>query len=756
MPKIAKNIIFAIVSVILLQPVAAEGLQPPLGDDTIVDTTIMVDNIFVTAIKQGPTLRDKALAATILGAADIERNRVTTLKEASLTVPNFYIPDYGSKMTSSIYVRGLGARIDQPVIGMNVDNVPLMNKDAYDFDLFDIERIEVLRGPQSTLYGRNTIGGVVNIYTLSPFSFEGVRAGAEYASANTLKLRLSSYRRFSERLGVSAAVNFGRSDGFFTNLYDGSDCGRERSASGRLKLQWRKDERWNIENAFSASLSRQNGYPYAYAGDTPMTDADGRTVISKGEIRYNDPCSYDRNAINDGLTIRYEGDNFSIASITAYQYIDDKMVLDQDFTPLSYFTLTQQRKEHAVTEDIVIRSKGENQYDWLCGVFGFYKHTNMYAPVLFKETGIEELIVKNAEKYSGLTPLFASDELLFDSKFRMPTAGVAFYHESTLHLGPVDITAGIRFDYEYARMRYDCLSDVDCTFGQTRITPFEYNGTLAKHFFEVLPKVAAVWRIDARNSLYVSVSRGFKAGGFNTQMFSEVLQTQLMEKMHVYMQRNFDIDKVVAYKPESSLNYELGAHVATADGRLTADAALFYIDCRDQQLTVFPEGQTTGRMMTNAGKSRSFGAEFSMRILPFDNFSVFLSYGYTNARFVEFTSGKSDYAGKYVPYAPQHTAAARAEYAVKVNAKWLEQIVPGVGCKGTGRIWWDEENTLSQPFYALLEASVRFEQRHWSLELWGRNLTGTQFDVFRFASISHDFLQKGKPRILGVTLGVNF
>ena len=747
-------------SALLLPPVVfASGRTPSAlsEDETLVDTTIMVDNIFVTAIKQGLTLRDKALSATILTAEEIERNRVTALKEASLAIPNFYIPDYGSRMTSSIYVRGLGARIDQPVVGMNVDNVPLMNKDAYDFDLFDIERIEVLLGPQSTLYGRNTMGGVVNIYTLSPFSFRGVRAGAEYASANSMKFRISAYERFTEQLGLSAAANYARSDGFFTNLFDNSRCGSEQSGSGRLKLQWRPNGRFDLENAFSFSAASQSGYPYAYAGDTPLTDAGGETVITKGEIRYNDPCGYDRTTINDGLTIRYDGDSYSIASITAWQYLDDRMMLDQDFTPLSYFTLMQQRSEHIVSEDFIIKSKGANRrYDWLCGAFGFVKHTSMHAPVLFKETGIYELIVKNAEQYAGMTPMFASDELLFDSRFKMPSFGAALYHESTIHLGDVDLSAGVRFDYEYARMRYDCASDVDCRFGDTHITPFVNNGKLKKHFFEVLPKVAAVWKIDARNSLYASVSKGYKAGGFNTQMFSEVLQTLLMEKMHVYLQRNFDIEKAVAYKPERSWNFEVGAHFATADGRLSADASLFYIDCRDQQLTVFPEGQTTGRMMTNAGKSRSFGAEFSTRILPFGNFSVFLSYGYTNARFVEFVSGKSDYAGKYVPYAPQHTAAARAEYILQVNAKWLEQIVFGVGCKGVGRIWWDEDNTLSQPFYAQLEASVRLRQQHWSLELWGRNLTDTRFDVFRFASISHDFLQRGKPRIMGVTLGVNF
>ena len=143
----------------------------PGGDaarsDAAVDTVIVVDKVQVTAIKQGPVLRSTAVASSIIGSRAVERSGVSALKEVALTVPNFHAPDYGSRMTSSIYVRGLGARIDQPVIGMNIDNVPLLNKNGFDTELADIERIEVLRGPQSTLYGRNTMGGVVNVYTLS-------------------------------------------------------------------------------------------------------------------------------------------------------------------------------------------------------------------------------------------------------------------------------------------------------------------------------------------------------------------------------------------------------------------------------------------------------------------------------------------------------------------------------------------------------------------------------------------------------------
>lgn len=736
---------------LLLPALRVVAAEPPIEE---LDTLLHIGSVEVTSIKQGTTLRGKPIAATLIDALMVEQNNISALKDASELVPNFYIPDYGSRMTSSVYVRGLGARIDQPVVGMNVDNVPVMTKEGYDFEMVDVERIEILRGPQSTLYGRNTMGGVVNVYTLSPFNYQGVKLGAEYGSGNTLKARASVYQKILPNLATAVSAYYTRTDGFFENLHTGRNCDTEQQGGGRFKLAWRGDK-VKVENTLAFSLTEQGGYPYAYAGED-IVDAQGKPIIANGEIRYNDPCGYERMEVSDGVTVRYDAPKFSLQSITSYRYHDDKMTLDQDFTPLSYFTLIQAREEHTATQELVIRSKdgAHGKYSWLCGAFAFFKHCDMHAPVEFRRTGIEELIIKNASGYSGVDLVFENEELLFDSRFDMPTWGVAAYHESSLKLGKFLLTAGLRFDYERARLDYRCASDAQGKFGVAPITPDNFGDRLYNSFFEILPKVTATVRFDARNSLYASVSKGYKAGGFNTQMFSEVQQARLMKQMGVAMHR-MSIDEIVAYKPEYSWNYEVGAHTATADGRFVAEAALFYIDCRDQQLTVFPEGQTTGRMMTNAGKTRSFGGEMSARVSPFKNFDVSLSYGYTNARFVEFRSGKSDYAGQYVPYAPQHTAAARATYEIAIPTRWLERIVLGVGYKGVGPIYWNEENSLKQNYYSLLDASVRLAGPHYSVEVWGRNLTGAEYAVFHFESISHPFLQMGRPRTFGVTLSIN-
>ena len=188
------------------------------------DTVIVVDKVQVTAIKQGLVLRSQPVAASIVGSRAIERRHIGALKNLSQTVPNFHVPDYGSRMTSSIYVRGLGARIDQPVIGLNIDNVPVLNKDNFDTELADAERIEVLRGPQSTLYGRNTMGGVVNVYTLSPLAYQGVRLTAEYGNGDSYRFRASSYYKLSPDLGMAVTGYYTHTGGFFDNQYTGEKC----------------------------------------------------------------------------------------------------------------------------------------------------------------------------------------------------------------------------------------------------------------------------------------------------------------------------------------------------------------------------------------------------------------------------------------------------------------------------------------------------------------------------------------------------
>ncbi|MBQ7691426.1 MAG: TonB-dependent receptor plug domain-containing protein [Muribaculaceae bacterium] len=711
--------------------------------------SVRLADVTVTAIKQ-TSLNSDAGAATVLHRDQVERNDAVSVKAATAMMPGVFQPDYGSRMTSTLYVRGIGTRIDQPAVGLNVDNVPVVCKESYDTDLPDIALVEMLRGPQSTLYGRNTLGGVMNIYTLSPLNWQGTRAVVRAASHGTYRIGASHYTRLGDRVAASATAYCGGTAGEFRNQCNGQRTDWERLATARVKLEWQPDATLLLSNVLATGHTRQGGYPYEQ--------------VNTDVIAYNDTCFYRRTTVSDGLTLTKHWERVSLSSITSYQYIDDNMTLDQDFTAQPYFTLTQARREHAVTQDVVVRGRSEQlQGSWLAGAFGYYRHTRMDAPVTFKDTGIAQLIERHVNDALPAYPVvWDTREFVLGSHFTLPTAGAALYAQASRSWRRLTVTAGLRLDYEYARLRYrstthtgyDIMQAATATVYRHEPIDIDDSGTLTKHFVQLLPRLTATLHLGGSThvaDLYATVARGSKAGGFNTQMFSDVLQQRLMRLMGIG--GTYDVADVVGYRPEKAWNLEVGTHLEVWQRRLAIDASFYWMDCRDRQLTVFPPGLTTGRMMTNAGRTRHCGLELALQVHPADGTTVHASYGYTHATFRQYNDGKTDYAGCHVPYAPLHTLWAEAAHTITLSRTGcLRALTLAANVSGAGCVYWNEANTLAQPFYALMGASVTIEGRHCDLQLWGRNLTGTTYRTFYFVSIGHEFLQRGHGRTLGATL----
>ncbi len=726
-------------------------LAAAVATTSVADSTYTKDleEVSVVASKQQKSFKNEALSSTLLSHEMLEQINADAIKSISDVVPNLYIPDYGSRITSSIYVRGIGARMDQPAVGLTVDNIPIINKNAFDFDVADISDVDMLRGPQSVLFGRNTMAGLINVSTLSPMRWQGWRIMAQGARGNDYKLSVGWYHKFNKDFATGITANFSYLGGFFRNQYTGSLLDKEKSGSLRWKSNWRPKSNLYIQNTLSSSMLKQGGYPYA-------------SLVS-GEISYNDPCSYRRFMLNDGLSVRYQREKYILSSVTSVQWLDDNMTLDQDFLPDPYFILTQKQRDFALTQDLYF--KGEElsgKYKWLAGVSGFYKHLNMKAPVTFKELGISSLIEAHRNEANPDYPIkWMTDRFPLNSDFIMPTWGVAAYHESTFTLGAFDISAGIRLDFEESHLRflsqcstgYNILHRTETgNFEQYKEIYIDINdeGKLKRRYFNWLPKLSVLWHFPSgEGNLYGSLSKGYKSGGFNTQMFSDVLQQRLMHIMGIGFK--YDVDQVVGYKPEYSWNYEVGAHHSLLNGKLSGDVTLFYIDCRDQQLTVFPSGTTTGRLMTNAGKTYSFGGEISLNAIATDWLQFNGSFGYTNARFREYNNGIADYKGKKLPYVPDCTVFLQG--LVTKDVKWgaLSKVTLDLNLRTTGKIYWNESNTRSQKAYSLLGASIGFEIGEVDLQLWGKNITGTKYDTFYFMSMGNEFVQRGRPWQVGAT-----
>ena len=280
-------------------------------------------------------------------------------------------------------------------------------------------------------------------------------------------------------------------------------------------------------------------------------------------------------------------------------------------------------------------------------------------------------------------------------------------------------------------------------------------GKESTNFLQLLPKAAIKYEFSKRNFVYGSVTKGYKAGGYNIQLFADLVQAAMMQAGPNSSGSTVSVKDATMFNPEYTWSYEVGTKNELVKDRLSLDVAAFYMDVKDIQLTQFVEsGQ--GRYITNAGKARSFGVEASLSALIIKNLNFAANYGYTNAKFRKYRDGQNDYSDNYVPYAPQHTLSLNASYSIPLRCPVVNNIVLAAQYNAVGKIFWTEENDIAQHFYGLLNARVSFRKGNYRLDLWGANLVNTDYQAFYFESMSNSFIQKGRPIQFGAEVALRF
>ncbi len=658
--------------------VAAYHTDPPLQD------TLEVETISIVAQKNGSNLRNAPIAASVLNGNELEVAKVSSIKDFTLAIPNLYMPDYGTKLTSPIYIRGIGSRINSPSVGLYVDGIPYLEKSSFDFDLFEVSSIEVLRGPQGTLFGRNTMGGVVCVTTKAPLSSHGTTIGVDYGSYNTLRTSISDYRNFSEHWGYGIALNYEHNDGFFTNNYIGDKADRLDSGGGDLKLRYKKD---NVDLNIVAGVesSFQNGYPYM------MLDPDSG---EPQEVSYNSPSHYRRFMSSNGVLLKVAQEVFTFTSRTSYQFIQDEQGIDQDFSEAQTYYITQSERHNIFSQDLQFSSATQGMIDWTGGLFGFYQKS-------------DNSVIMN---------YFASD-MTTDKFYNTPRYGVAAYAQGTIHLGKFDITAGARYDIELAEMSYDYLKN-----GSEPVDNF----TSSLCHDQFTPKIALQYNFTENRMVYGTITKGFKAGGFNT---------------------SFETEQERTFEPEYSWNYEVGTKLSLLGGHLYTSLALFYIDWSQQQVYQ-PLSTGIGSLLRNAASSYSTGVEVSLSAHLLDNLRLRADYGYTQAKFIDYVvEGTADYSGNYIPYAPQNTFSVALDYTLKLPKY---KLLFAAQYNGAGKIYFNDANSTSQDLYSTLNARVSLERDWASISLWAKNITASEYYAFSFSALGNSYVQLGDPFTVGV------
>lgn len=752
---------------------------------------VNLNEIVVTrGLREQQFVHKLPVSSTILSGRQLIDLDATDMQSMSLFVPNLYAPEYGSKITSALYMRGVGTRMNTSAVGYFVDNVPFLDKSAFNQEWLDVDYVEVLRGPQATLYGRNSMGGLIHVHTRSPFAPERTMLEVSMGTYDLMRLRFQANRQVYDWLAFSASLMHSQQEGFETNMHTGMASGSEQSTGLQTRWSAKVNPNWNADLRVAFEVSDQQGYPYAPVKKDTF------------EVRYDGPSDYERRVLSTSLRIGSTGGRTQFASVTGYQRLEDDLWLDQDFSPASIFTMQQQQKIHALTQEFVLNSEVNRIWKMSNGLFAAHKLLKTSSPVVFDSAGVvmlERNIQQGIPSTINTTVDITDPRFLNASDFDEDVNSIALYHQSKVDfpcLPGLSATAGMRVEWERVGLDYRSSAGYNyvyqMAYGSMSLTDQReiealLDGSASQSNVHWAPKFSLQYEWNAMHRVYASVSKGYQSGGYNVQLFSDLIQSELQAVMQDDMKTSLsiklaeagapasliprivgsipdgvhvvDVNEHIAYKPEYSWNYEVGAHLEPVSGKLSMDVAVFYIQTKDRQIARFsPNG--FGRMMSNVSGSYSQGFEFSLQARPITGMHIQAGYGYTDARFSDYTDSVRtingyeavNYKGKKVPMVPAHSVNVCLSHTFRLNSPVLDGLTFAAQYAGTGPLYWTEANEVKQDFYGVVNGRVSLIKEKMKLDVWTKNLLDARYKTFYFESMGTPLAQQSAPRQVGLTL----
>lgn len=793
-----KKIVLSVLTMAVMLPVMAEQNTALADSSRVYD---LDEVVVVSQNKEYMKLRLQPMSSTVLTGTELGILGSRDLRDIANFVPSFVMPDYGARFTSSIYVRGIGSRINSPSMGIYIDDIPLMNKSTFNGHTYELDRVDVLRGPQGTLYGINTEGGLVRQYTKNPMNYQGTNIKLGIGTHFYRKAEVAHYAKLSDNLALSVAAFYDGTNGFWKNSLTDECADDMNEAGGRLRLVYQPTDRLSFDWMTDYQFVRQKAYPYG------VLDPESGKVQT--DPNQDHQSNYKRNMLTTGLAIKYKANGFDFASNTSYQLLKDNLLMDNDYSNVDFITVDQYQLGNALTQEFTFKSNNQSRWHWTSGVFGCYQWLKTTAPNKFgtyfpqmlqmqiQGAMLKSMMGRGMTQEQAMAAIQARGGINIDMAmdipclFHTPQFNVGIFHESNIDLTEhLTVTLGLRYDFTQSKIDFDTrgislnptFSIMGATIAPSRIYT-DYIGSDKANFNQLLPKFGLTYKFNDGSNVYATVSKGYRAGGFNVQMFGDIIQTDLQSAIgmlqggtpmpEVVMEHHDDdcapIMDGVKFKPEESWNYEAGTHLNLFNNLIHLDLSAFYMQIRNQQLSVFTSDYGFGRRMVNAGKSYSCGLEAMLRGGALSNhLSWSLGYGYTHAAFKDYTTKASssataeviDYKDKKVPYVPEHTLSALVDYRFDFADSFIKSLTLGANMNAQGKIWWDEANTYSQKFYAVLGAHVSVDLGVCTVNLWGRNLTDTNYNTFAFSSKATGkevfMAQRGNPIQLGCDVNIRF
>ncbi|MFC3562221.1 TonB-dependent receptor [Pedobacter jamesrossensis] len=689
----------------------------------LAETNQRLDEVTVSAQKTEENIQNIPTAITAFSATKVNDYRILNTRDLSSIVPNLYSsnPGDGRNVTS---IRGIGTTSYDPAVATYIDGVNQFGLDTYIASLFDVERIEVLRGPQGTLYGRNAMGGVINIITKQPSNYTTGFAGVDFG--NFGQQRYSAGIRtalIKDKLFFGAAGLFNKADGFYTNEFNNSKFDKLHGYLGNYYLKFLASSKFALTLNVKHNENRNNG-TFPLAGS--VNDALSNPFV----LNQNATTEMVDNLFNTSLSANYTGESINFSSQTAYQsnYRYYKQPIDGDFSPIDGVAIINNygkdwNKVQVYTQEFKLSSPAasNSKLKWVTGLYGFYQKNPVKQGTYFGA---------DAELVGAPFPFFTSLNTNTGKSY-----GIAAYGQLTYALTQqLSATAGLRYDYEHKKQ--NSLGELLMDGMDPVITQ---NDTAAKASFKAFsPKLSLAYAITEQNNVYAGYSRGYRAGGL-TQLGSDP-----------------SVLPLVSYKPEYSNNFEIGSKNTFLNDKLSVNFSAFYIKLTDAQIPVLvlPDAVTITR---NAGKLTSKGVELELSAKPVKGLSIDYNLGYTDAKYTSLQLPQNgatvNLDGNRQLYTPELTSMFAPQYSYELNKNSKLNLVARGEWIFTGNQFYDLANQIEQKGYNLFNAKFGVTNKRFDLFVWGRNLGDKTYIDY-----AYDFgaAHLGNPRTYGVSLTGRF
>jgi iron complex outermembrane receptor protein len=677
-----------------------------------------LDQVVVSAEKKEASSIQIPGAITSFNTRQIKEMRLWNLSGLSGMVPNLYSAHSGDQRNVTS-IRGLATTSYEQAVTTYIDGVSQFNLDTYMPQLFDVERVEVLRGPKGTLYGRNALGGVINVITRKPTNrFKG---SVEASTGNFGLKRVGAAVRFpiwKDRLYIGSSALYEENGGYFTNIFIGAKYDRQRQIYGNHYVKYYGGERFiatlNVKHQFN-----RNGGPFPLAPNLAAAFAE------PFKLNQNSTTMMQDDNVNASLSLQYlTSKGLRISGQTAWQqnYRFYRTPVDADFSPLDAISIVNNygrafNNVQVVTQEFRVQSAKDSKVDWTAGAYMFYQDNP----------------VKQGTRFGNQAELLG----IPDKNFTLVSTnigrnnGTALFAQASWPITKnVQLITGLRFDAEKRSMRISGVYQKDPGIE----FPTQRDSAASARFEAVSPKLGLHWKPSDVQSLYLMYSKGFRAGGL-TALGSDPSQRPL-----------------AGYSPEHSHNIELGWKVQTAENTIRLQTAAFYSFVRRAQVPtlILPDAVT---IIRNAGKMDSKGMEVSMEANVLEGLELIYQGGLTDARFTELSLPENDkmksFDGNSQIFTPSYTSAMISQYSISLSEKNPRRLILRMEWQTFGKQYFDLKNQIRQDPYGLLNSRVALQFEKIELSVWGRNLTNKVYTAY-----GYDFggVYLGNPRLLGATV----